>query len=96
MIRIRGAIARGLRHPLLGPLLLLLIVVALALIAVHETADDWLLPLLAACVAAAFVAVLTGFRPPVRPGAFPRGRARSPSAAADPFRPAPILVALRR
>jgi hypothetical protein len=95
VIRIRGAITRGLRHPVFGPLLLLLIAIALVLIALHETTEDWLLPLLAACAAAAFVVVLIGLRPPWRLQS--RGEAcfRIPYPTFHPDPSAPQLVSLR-
>lgn len=39
MIRLRQQIERGLRHPLVGPLLLLLLAVLVVFIALHETSE---------------------------------------------------------
>ena len=39
MIRLRCQLERGLRHPVLGPLLLLALVVLVAFIALHETSE---------------------------------------------------------
>ena len=60
MIRLRDGIVRWLRHPAVGPVLLVLLAVALAFLALHEAWEGSIESLLAACatLAAALAAVL--------------------------------------
>lgn len=88
-------IERGLHHPVLGPLLLVLLAVALGLVALHETADEPLGSLLTACAALAFIAALANRRPrpprvtrPIlRAAAAPCARGVPPPAPAPPVTP---------
>jgi len=50
MIGLRNLSERWLRHPALGPVLLLLIVVALAFLVVHESGESPIESMLAGCV----------------------------------------------
>ena len=41
MIRLRRLLERGRRHPLLGPIVLILLVLLLAMVCFHATQDGW-------------------------------------------------------
>lgn len=55
MIRLRQQIERGLRHPVVGPLLLLLLAVLVVFIALHETSESVAVHVELICVALAIV-----------------------------------------
>lgn len=55
MIRLRREIERGLRHPLVGPLLLVFLAVLVVFIALHETSDSIAGHVALICVAIAIV-----------------------------------------
>lgn len=93
MIRLRRHIECGLRHPLVGPLLLLLLAVLVVFIALHETSEGIAGHVELICVALAFVLLavlpLTGaLRLTIRPrGASP---SRAPPPASRELRPISI------
>lgn len=58
MIRLRTSLLRGLRNPLLAPVLLLLLAVALAVLALHLGIDQALTSALVACAALAGILAL--------------------------------------
>jgi len=55
MIRLRQQIERGLRHPVVGPLLLILLAVLVVFIALHETSESIAGHVELICVAIAIV-----------------------------------------
>lgn len=57
MIRLRQQIQRGLRHPVVGPLLLLLFAVLVVFIALHETSEGIAGHVELICVALAMVLI---------------------------------------
>ena len=57
MIRLRQQIERGLRHPVIGPLLLLLLAVLVVFIALHETSEGVAGHVELICVALAMVLI---------------------------------------
>lgn len=60
MIRLRELMTRWLRHPAVGPILIVCLAFALAFLVLHEVAEGSIETLLAACATlAAFVAVVT-------------------------------------
>ena len=61
MIRLRGHIERGLRHPLVGPLLLLVLAVLVVFMALHEMSEG--LPGDAAVACVAIVLILMSIVP---------------------------------
>lgn len=80
MIRLREAIERGLRHPIAGPALLLLLAVLVVFVAMHETTETPPGDAALACAALALVVLtvvpLTVSRPvPTQPAATPQSRA---------------------
>ena len=93
MIRLRQQIERGLRHPVVGPLLLLLLAVLVVFIALHETSEGIAGHVELICVALAMVllAVLPlteALRLTIRlRGASP---SRAPPAATQRLRPTSI------
>ena len=60
MIRLRHALQRGLRHPVLGPILLVLLAIVMVMVVVHSTHDQAHQdsPLFAACIALALFALV--------------------------------------
>lgn len=58
MIRLRRVIAGAMRHPVLGPLVLILLAFTLALLAIHGTADQGLDGTVVACFALAVLMAL--------------------------------------
>lgn len=58
MIRLRATCVRWLRHPLVGPVLILCLALALAFLAVHEVGEGPVESLLAACVTLAALAAV--------------------------------------
>ena len=93
MIRLRQQIDRGLRHPVVGPLLLLLLAVLVVFIALHETSEGIAGHVELICVALTMVllAVLPlteALRLTIRPrGASP---SRAPPPASQRLRPTSI------
>ena len=102
MIRLRQRLERGIRHPVLGPLLLLLLVLLLAMTAFHESHETiaghpgefcvafvgFLLGLLSLVVRIAIVTVVPA---PI----VARGPPEPPRVARVVGRPRPVLISLR-
>ena len=63
MIKLRRFLERGVRHPVWGPLLLLLLVVLLALIAMHEGSESFATDLGELCVGIAITLTVMVFLP---------------------------------
>lgn len=100
MIRLRESMERWLRHPAVGPVLILCLAFVLAFLVLHEASEGSIETLLAACATlAAFLAVAVASRerylPPNRGGGVRRARPRV-RAAPPGVRPASgHIVSLR-
>lgn len=80
MIRLRRQIERGLRHPVLGPLLLLLLAVLVVLTALHEVREGVPGDAAVACVAIAILLMAGTPLTRSRPAATPPTAAHPPRA----------------
>jgi hypothetical protein len=85
-MRLRAPVERGLRNRWLGPALVLLLAVLLALLVLHSAIDETLALGLVACVASALLLGAMAFAPPLGTGR--EARSLSPRAP-------PVLLAYR-
>lgn len=93
MIRLRRQIERGLRHPLAGPLLLLLIAALVVFVALHELTEGLPGDTALACVALA-LALLAAVPPAVSGTIATRHGATRPSRAPPVESGGPVALAL--